>query len=659
MGGGKGGSSAPPPIDPGKAVGEYMFGKGFTNYQGITDPILQERLIGAERTYRPQYTALELADIGVMARGIKAGADNPEYARLQAELAGLKAGAEIGGLRTQEDIEAAAEKLYPTPKNSRGLRGRRGPGVSERTKEQASKREAFISAAGNPGQDRAAKIAQLETQLEGMSPTLEATPGLFDLLEEQSTRAGVLQRKQLGLQRESDVGALTKFAPQVVDAYRQADPYSTGLAEQATDRAQLQYASAAEQQLESLGMRISDAKLQRGGAGANQLKELGMNLANAQLQGANVGEQQIQDLGLNLANAQLQGAGAAEQQLQSLGIDLSNANLQAASAAEQQLQAMGMSLSDLSPTEQEALISQRGMEFAASTGELTTLEQRRAQQSARQASTSRGRGMDQSALYAEMQARAAEEMNKQEREISMGAQLLGQQAGLRNARLAQGASTLTSSEALAAQRRSEQLQQKQVGSNVLLQGEGLAAQRRAEQLQRQQSGSGLLLSSEALSAQRRAEQLQRQQSGSNMLLSGEGLDAQLRAEQLQRQQAGSNLLLGSAGLATQRRGEYGQNLQQAFGMNRGLAGDVGMTILGRPSQSIGLGSQVLGQAQQGAAGPMGPQLFDPNVGINLALQQRGQDVTFQGMQAQAQAAGQAGIMGAVGAIGGGYLGGLG
>ena len=129
MGGGKGGSKAPPPIDPGKSMGEYLFGKSFSgSYQGITDPRLQERLIGAERTYRPQYTALELADIGVMARGIEAGAANPEYARLQAELAGLKAGAEIGGSRTQEDIEAAAEKLYPRPKNSRGLRGRRGTG---------------------------------------------------------------------------------------------------------------------------------------------------------------------------------------------------------------------------------------------------------------------------------------------------------------------------------------------------------------------------------------------------------------------------------------------------------------------------------------------------------------------------------------------------
>ena len=52
---------------------------------------------------------------------------------------------------------------------------------------------------------------------------------------------------------------------------------------------------------------------------------------------------------------------------------------------------------------------------------------------------------------------------------------------------------------------------------------------------------------------------------------------------------------------------------------------------------------------------MGPQLFDPNVGINMALQQRGQDVTFQGMQAQAKAAGQAGLMSGIGSIAGGMI----
>jgi hypothetical protein len=90
--------------------------------------------------------------------------------------------------------------------------------------------------------------------------------------------------------------------------------------------------------------------------------------------------------------------------------------------------------------------------------------------------------------------------------------------------------------------------------------------------------------------------------------------------------------------------------QQAFSMNRQLAGDIGNTILGRPSSAINLGGQTLSSAQQGAAGQMGPQLFDANAGYNAALQQRGQDVTFQGMQAQAKAAQGAGIMGAAGNI---------
>jgi len=394
MGGGKGGSKAPPPIDPGKSAGEYTFGKGFTNYQGITDPRLQERLIGAERTYRPQYTALELADIATMARGLEAGAANPEYERLKAELAGLRAGQEVQGSRTEADIEAEANKLYPD-KSSRSFGRMRGSSGKARqyNKQQAEKRAAFIKAIGDPGQDRAARIAQIETQMEGMSPTLEGTPGLFDLLEEQATRAGALQREQLQLQRESDVGALQEFAPQVVEAYRSADPYSTGLAEQQTAMAEDLYQRA-------------------------------------------------------------QG---------------------------------------LTP-EQQRLVDQQALGMAQRQGRVT----------------------DQSAV---------------------AGQLLG----------------------------------------------------------REQYLSGL-------------------------------------------------------------RGQAAGMGQQAFGMNRQLAGDVGMTILGRPSAAIGLGGQMLGQAQQGAAGPMGPQLFDPNVGINMALQQRGQDVTFQGMQAQAKAAGQAGLMSGIGSIAGGFLG---
>ena len=92
MGGGKGSSAAPPPIDPGKSSGEFLFGTGFSSYQGITDPRLQERLLGAEATYRPQYTALELADIGVMARGLgEQEVADPRYTQAQERISELQA----------------------------------------------------------------------------------------------------------------------------------------------------------------------------------------------------------------------------------------------------------------------------------------------------------------------------------------------------------------------------------------------------------------------------------------------------------------------------------------------------------------------------------------------------------------------------------------
>ena len=402
MGGGKGGSKAPPPIDPGKSMGEYLFGKGFSGqYQGITDPRLQDRLIGAEARYRPQYTALELADIATMAYGIEDPKQAPQYLKLKAELDGLKAGS--GGVSNEEAMKIARASAGPEPqkyktrkprKSRRFTRTRRSKTYKNRNYDEEKRAyDAEVQKiAESLGGNREARIAQIETQMAGLEEA-GGTPGLFTMLEDQATRAGALQREQLQLQRESDVGALQEFAPQVVEAYRSADPYSTGLAESQTAMAEDLYQRA-------------------------------------------------------------QG---------------------------------------LTP-EQQRLVDQQALGMAQRQGRVT----------------------DQSAV---------------------AGQLLG----------------------------------------------------------REQYLSGL-------------------------------------------------------------RGQAAGMGQQAFAQNRQLAGDVGMTILGRPSSAIGLGGQMLGQAQQGAAGPMGPQLFDPNVGINMALQQRGQDVTFQGMQAQANAAQSAGEMEMAGTIGAAAIG---
>ena len=535
-----GGSStpkSPPPIDPAKSGGEYLFGKDFQSYSGITDPRLQDRLLQAEAAYRPQYTALELADINTFASGLEERA-NPEYERIQGELAALRAGQELqtmGGADRKAALEAQALKLFPA--NTMQTKGRRGSYMAF-SKENEKQRKEYIKIGMSGTQDREARISQLETRLESTPETLEAQKGLFDLIEESSERAGELQRSELGKQRQADVDALREFAPQVVQANRDADPYSTALAQQATNRAM---------------------------------------------------DPRLMEKGQALLNAKMVAASAAESALNQSGLSNINAKREAASAAELELNKVGMSLSDLDPTEQEAILSGRGMEFAASTGELTALEKRRAQQSSREASIARGRGMDQSAIYGEMEARMAQELNKQEREIALGASLLGQESEMRLNRLGKGA--------------------------------------------------GILGQAEAMNAQRRAEQLQRQQFGASSLAQAGAMEQQRRDYQLQQQKLGSDLLARAD-----------QQLAGAFALNRNLAGDAGNVILGRPSASVALGGDILGQAQRGAEGTMGPQLFDFTPGINMALPQRGQDITFQGMQAQADATKSAGMMDFAGSI---------
>ena len=394
----KGGSSPkmPAPIDPGKSMGEYLFGKGFTEYKGITDPRLQQRLLEAEGRYRPQYSALELADINTMWEGFEDVTTSPQYQSLQAELAGLEAGAKVSNLNLEDRraaLEAqwlATQPSYGSDKKGKdlGFGGKKGPGDFGGKKGKDGKKttakEAYIQAGLSDVKGREARMAEIKTRMGEMEKS-EGVKGYKGLLADASRQSGMLEREMLELQRADDVAALEEFAPQVVEAYRAADPYSTGLAESQTAMAQDLYQRS---------------------------------------QGLNPEQQRLAD----------------QQALQ---------------------------------------MSQRV-----------------------------GRVGDES---------------------SVAGQILG----------------------------------------------------------REQYLSGL-------------------------------------------------------------RGQAAGMGQQAFNQNRMIAGDIGSTILGRPSSAIGLGQSGVGAATNLAAGPMGPQLFDPNVGINMALQQRGQDVTFQGMQAQADAAGGGGILGSIG-----------
>lgn len=99
-----------------------------------------------------------------------------------------------------------------------------------------------------------------------------------------------------------------------------------------------------------------------------------------------------------------------------------------------------------------------------------------------------------------------------------------------------------------------------------------------------------------------------------------------------------------------------QFAQPAFQMNRAIGGDPSQFLFGRPTQQTAFGSSLYGQAAGMAAQQQGPQLFDPNMGINLAMQQRSQDMSLMGAQAQANATSGAGKMGAMGSIAGAIIG---
>ncbi len=133
-------------------------------------------------------------------------------------------------------------------------------------------------------------------------------------------------------------------------------------------------------------------------------------------------------------------------------------------------------------------------------------------------------------------------------------------------------------------------------------------------------------------------------------------DAGTMAQELLGREASRAQLRAEARQASQLAGQQGQ---LGFGQARQMGGDPSAFLFGRPTQQTQMGSQLYGQAFGLASQQQGPQLFDPNVGVNLAMQQRSQDMTLMGAQAQAKATRSAGGLGAFGSIlGGAFSGGL-
>ncbi len=606
------------------------------NYQeAMTDPVLNDKLLKSEARYGPQYTALELAQINDYAFGIEEGRVNPGYEESRRANLGWQA---IQRKLNAMDNPSLAKASDFTPGERYYLsKGNYLNDFGELYRRDDPKSDGRVLNAKRAEESAGSAKQSFITSEEFMAET----PGLYDTLQRGAEVSGETTRSELQKQRADDVEALETYGNQIVEGYRASDERSAGLADEASQRAR-QDPGLLSRGNTLMDKGLQDASFNEATLGLAGYGNIGANMANAS--GA---EQALFGSGLRNASTEVSPAGYNESSLGLSGQYNLTAGRENASAAEQQLNKMGMSLSDLSESEQEALISGRGKEFMQSTGELSALEQRRAQQSARQASTSRGRGMDQSALYGEMQARMSEELGKREREIGLGSQLLGQSTNMRNTRLGLSASLLGQSEGMDAQRRAEQMQKQQFGASNLSQAEGMAAQRRAEQLQLQQFGTSTLGQVNAMGAQRADQQLQRQQFGSQMLGQAEAMSAQRQQQQLQQQQLGANIF--GQGLQSQ-----DQRLQAAFNMNRNISGDLGSVILGRPSSSMAQSNATLGQGANLAANQ--DLLFQDNKGLELGMFQSQQETAVNSANAQAAAAQSSGAMSAIGSLAGAGLG---
>jgi hypothetical protein len=117
-------------------------------------------------------------------------------------------------------------------------------------------------------------------------------------------------------------------------------------------------------------------------------------------------------------------------------------------------------------------------------------------------------------------------------------------------------------------------------------------------------------------------------------------------------------LLGREQVRSGLRAEARQAGAGAFGQARQLGGDPSQFLFGRPAQSTQMGSGLYGQAFNLAGQQSGPQLFDPNVGINMAMQRQSNQFGLLGAQTQADATRSAGLMQGLGALGGGFLAGI-
>ncbi len=617
--------SAPPPppapVDPGQASLDFI--------NKMADPELQGRILAAEQQFRPQYTALNLAEQEQYLRGVpgkdgqpgQAGAIDilsqitPQLVGVQETADRLQRDADIRALQSQSGgylsaLMQANPQMFAQLEAARAMGGERDSYKDLQTALSNTRifgdvnitpAQAALIGAAPTMQAQGYDAATMQAAMLGAAPTIEAqgynaqgyTAQGYDAARAQRVADVAAQTIGQGALGQQLYGQAMEAAPTAA-----SDTFRRRAAEMAVSTGQL-----SPEELRNAQQATREAFASRGLEMSNQAIA-----AEAMSRSEAVRQRQAQDIqqaaALNqayLADLNASRGFATGVYGQDLGRSQMNQDAQLRSALANQAAGVQLSLAD------QAAINQAS-QFGA--------------MSANEAAQFGAAAQNQAAQFAAAAQNAASQGNAQ---LAAQYQMANQQAQMQANAANQAAMN----------------QAGQFGAeaaNVAGQSNLDAAMRTALANQATQTQVGLT----------------NQEMMANLGLQNRAFQAS------QRQQGISNLgLLGQA-----RQGELAAN--RAFQQNLvgmyGAAFDPMATVLGRPSGALGVGQQQQGMAA-GMMQSMGGQVFDPNAGINLALQNQANLGNYQaatyGARAGAQGAMMGGLMSGLGSAFGGLAGGAG
>lgn len=419
----------------------------------------------------------------------------------------------------------------------------------------------------------------LELGLQDLASTLYGTDnarGTLDLFSDASRRAAEIQAASNRIQREADIRDVAELGLQASEAFRQANP-------------ELMAALSRADELRSRG--DLTAGLEAAISGARTFGDLQLDTSALQ----------------NIPQATSRGYTAAT---------VATPESVARGQLGEQLQAQALAAGGLGSL--GSALQGRGMEFAQSQGRLSPDEIRQIQQSVREAYTAQGRGLDSAAVSAEALERLAGTRNRMMQDLSMAAAInqANQQELAANRAFQQGVYGADT--------------QRQFGNVANALQAGLANQSATNQ--------AAALEAEAANRASLANQSLAGQYG--LAQFGAAFDLANRNREFaaaQQQQAIANQSL----LSQLRLGQLGADRNYALQLAQAqaaVASDPFQAILGRQSGALQYGTGQQGFAGQASQAFQGPQLFNPDAGINLALQNAANQANYQSAIYGAQAA---------------------